>query len=245
MKFNSKVLGILLVLFSVAIIISAASAADLVKNDFTRDNFGIEVPLGSDFKEGALTEFSFGDIAMNVVFYKNSGNNSDDINSIIYFKDTSNNKTLISEFVNDLENSGKKVGETDKYVILKVNKNSKDFDITNNFDNISSFIDSIFTSGGDIKLSADEKSLSASDKGFEVSDANGDNVSITSDEITVSGESSGGNGSFEDFDVNSNIESHDYAIYLKNSANDEVIVLSGNNLNLLKSMAETVNFKEN
>ena len=46
-------------------------------------------------------------------------------------------------------------------------------------------------------------------------------------------------------DVDSNIKDCDYSIYLKNQGNDKVIVISGNNIELLKAMAETVSFNEN
>lgn len=205
MKFSSKVLGILLVLLAVAIVVSAASASGLVKNDFNNGNFTMDVPSDSNFQQDVISNFSVGEIAVNIVFYENKANNSNDVNTIIYFKDSSVNRTMISDFIEDIEMTGENVEETDKYVVLKTAKNSKDFDITNDFESIFSFVENLFSSD---------------------------------DTVSVSASSSGNN---ESFDLDSNIESFDYAVYLKHS-DDKVVVISGDNLELLKSMAETVSF---
>lgn len=99
---------------------------------------------------------------------------------------------------------------------------------------IFNFIGSIFSSGDGLNISADGSSVSFSGKGLEVSDASGENVSITTDGISVSGESSDNEAVDVSSDVGSDIENSDYSLYLKNQNNDEVIVISGNNLELLK-----------
>ena len=144
-----------------------------------------------------------------------------------------------------MERDANKVEETDKYVVLENNQNFVDFDFANDLDSFFNMIDDFFSSDKDINLSADGNSVSLSDKGLEVSDADGENVSITTEGVSVSSGNSSGNETVNvsnDVDVNSEIENSDYSIYLKNQDNDKVIVISGNNLELLKAMAETVSF---
>ena len=220
-------------------LVSATSAANL-GNDFNGDGFGVKIPSGDYFSEIAkiVTE----DIDMAI--YENS-NNSADANSIIYFKDSTADKKEITGFIEDLEKSGNKVEETDMYVVLKNTQNSKDFDISEGFDSIFNFIGSAFSPEG-MNVSADGNSISLSSNGMKVSDANGEKVSISSKGISVSEEVSSGNASVNvSSDVNSNIIDCDYSLYLKNPGNDTVVVISGNDLALLKSMAESVKFKEN
>ncbi|MBR1610329.1 MAG: hypothetical protein IJ672_02410, partial [Methanobrevibacter sp.] len=81
MKINSKILGVLLALLAVAMVISAASAVDLV-NDFNNDNFNINVASGSNFSE--MVNVANSD--MDLIVFENSGDGSSDANSIIYFK---------------------------------------------------------------------------------------------------------------------------------------------------------------
>ena len=104
-------------------------------------------------------------------------------------------------------------------------------------------VGSIFSDEG-FNVTSDGNSVSISNKGLEVSDANGQNVSITSEGVSVS-DGAGNETVNVSSDVDSNIKDCDYSIYLKNQGNDKVIVVSGNNLELLKSMAETVSFNEN
>ena len=165
MKFSSKVLSILLVLLAVAIVISAASASGLVKNDFNKGNFTMDVPSDSNFQEDVISNFSVGEIAVNMVFYENKANNSNDVNTIIYFNDSSVNRTMISDFIDDIERTGENVEETDKYVVLKTAKNSKDFDITNDFDSIFSFVENLFSSDDTVSVSA---SSSVNNESFDL-----------------------------------------------------------------------------
>lgn len=240
MKFNSKILGVALASLAIAMVISAASAVDLV-DEFKNDNFGIEAIPGTNFTESV--NIASNDIVLTVL--ENSGNGSNDINSITYFKDSSANKNQISGFIKDLEKDGNKVEETDKYVVLKNTKASHDVDVGNSLDGIFDFVGSIFSSEG-LNFSADGNSVSLSSNGLKVSDADGQNVSITSEGVNVSGNSSSGNESvYVSGDVDTNIGNSDYSIYLKNQGNDKVVVISGNNLELLKAMAETVSFNEN
>lgn len=241
LKINSKILGILLSSLAIAMVISAASAVDLV-SDFNNDNFGMDVASGTNFTE--TVNITTGDI--NLVIFENSADNSNDANSIIYFKDSTSNKKEITDFVKDLERDGTKVEETDKYVVLKNNHNSHGFDIAEDFNNIGgifNMVGSIFSDEG-FNVTSEGNSISLSSNGLEVSDANGENVSITSEGINVSGEANNETVNVSS-DVDSNIKDCDYSIYLKNQDNDKVIVISGNNLELLKAMAETVSFNEN
>jgi len=239
MKFNSKILGGLLTLLAVALLVSATGAANL-GDDFNGNGFGVKIPSGDYFTE--ITKIATEDIDMEI--YENS-NHSADVNSIICFKDQTADKKEISGFVEDMEKSANKVEETDKYVVLKNTENSNDFDISQGFDSIFNFIGSAFSSEG-MNVSADGNSISLSSNGMKVSDANGEKVSISSKGISVSDEALSGNASVNvSSDVNSNIMDSDYSLYLKNQGNDTVIVISGNDLVLLKSMAESVKFKEN
>ena len=218
MKANPKILGVLLSLFAVTMVISAASAVNLV-NGFDNGDFGIDVLSGNNFTE-----------SVNI-----STNN---INLVVF-------KGEIASFIKDLENGGTKVEETDKYVVLKNTQNSKDFDIVGNFNSIFNFVGSIFSSDG-VNISAEGNNISLSSNGLNVSDANGENVSITSEGVTVSGNASSGNETVNvSSDVHSHIEDCNYSIYLKNQDNNKVIVISGNNLELLKAMADSVSFNEN
>ena len=240
MKANPKILGVLLSLFAVTMVISAASAVNLV-NGFDNGDFGIDVLSGNNFTESVNISTN----NINLVVFENSANNSSDANSIVYFKDSTSNKCEIASFIKDLENGGTKVEETDKYVVLKNTQNSKDFDIVGNFNSIFNFVGSIFSSDG-VNISAEGNNISLSSNGLNVSDANGENVSITSEGVTVSGNASSGNETVNvSSDVHSHIEDCNYSIYLKNQDNNKVIVISGNNLELLKAMADSVSFNEN
>ncbi|MDO5860713.1 hypothetical protein [Methanobrevibacter sp.] len=244
MKFNSKILGVLLVLLAVAMVISAASAVNLA-GDFKNNDFGIDVISGTNFTEDVNVSTE----SMNLLVFENSGNNSSDVNSIIYFKDTTAGKNEINSFIKDLENGGNKVEETDKYVVFKNTQKSHDFDISNDLGSIFDFMGSIFSDEG-LNVSSEGNSVSLSGNGLEVSSADGENISITYEGVTVSGSASSDNGTFNETvnvsgDAGSSIEDCDYSIYLKNKANNKVIVISGNNLELLKSMAETASFNGN
>lgn len=240
---NSKILGVLLALLAIFMVISAASAADLVSG-IDNEDFVIDVLSGSEFNDNV--NIASGN--MDLMIFENSANNSDDVNSIIYFKDSSANKNEIDGFIEDLERDANKVEETDKYVVLENNQNFIDFDFGNDLDSVFGFVEGLFSSDDGLNVSAEGNSVSLSGNGLEVSDADGENVSITKEGVSVSGVKSSGNETINvtsDVDANSDIENSKYSIYLKNNDNDKVIVISGNNLELLKAMAETVSFNEN
>ena len=240
MKTNSKFLAIFMALLAVGIVISAASAADLV-NDFKSEDFSVKVASGTDFTE--TVNVSTNDISF--MIFENSNKDSKDINSIILFKDYTADKKEINTFIKDLEKAGTKVEETDKYVALKNTEKLPDADIGSSLDGIFNIADDVFSSGG-LNVSAEGNSVSLSSKGFEVSTEEGDNMSVSPDGVSFSSGASSGNESVNiSGDVSSKIKSSDYSLYLKNSDNNNVIVLCGNNLELLKSMAETVSFNGN
>lgn len=140
-------------------------------------------------------------------------------------------------------------------------------DIWNSVSDVfSSFADSSSDNGisvsdgknNNVSLSADGIQVSDSEgadvslstSGFEVSDANGQNVSLSPNGIKVSSSSSD-NISDELVDANvswngnmdlTNIDC-DYIVAVQNKNTDKVILLAGNDLDLLKTMAETVSFK--
>lgn len=249
MKVNPKILGVLLALLAIGMVISAVSAADLVNKDFD-GKFKIDIPSECDFNEGAVTNINAGDVAMYMAVYENRGNNSDDVGTIIYLNDSSADKKVITGFISDLEKDGKKIEENDKYFVVET-KNSADvnIDVANDLDSILSFVGDIFSSNADLSFSADGNNVSLSEKGLVISDANGENVSISSDGVVVSGSESGDGSSDVNVTVDENVtgdvKTGDYAAYLKNQKGDQLIVISGNNLELLKSMAETATFSEN
>ena len=170
LKVNSKILGVLLSSLAIAMVISAASAVDLV-SDFNNGDFGIDVASGANFSE--TVNIATGDI--NLVIFENSGDSSNDANSIIYFKDSPSDKKEVTGFLKDLERDGTKVEETDKYVVLKNNHKSHDFDIPNDIGDIFNMIGSIFSDEG-FNVTSEGNSVSISSKGLEVSDANGDQL---------------------------------------------------------------------
>ena len=252
LKFNSKVLCIFAALLVVAVMISAACAADLLNDSFKNENFAVDVPSGSNFSQSAVTEVNVGEVAMKMIVFENSAKNCDDAGTIIYLEDTSDNKNVISEFINDLRKDNEIVEENNNYTIVKT-KNSNDFnffnfdDIENGVNSLISGAEDIVSSEGDINFSADGNNISLSDKGLEITDADGEIVSISGEGIQVSGSASGGASADGDVMVEGNLtgDIHDseYVIYLKNPDNSQVIAIAGNNPEVLKAMADTASFK--
>ena len=115
--------------------------------------------------------------------------------------------------------------------------------IGSDLEGIFSIANDVFSSEG-LNVSAEGNSVSLSGKSFEVSTHDGENISVTPAGVSFSGGASSGNESVNiSGDVNSSIKNCDYSVYLKN--NNGVFVISGNNLEVLKSMAETVSFNGN
>ena len=238
LKTNSKVFGIVMALLAMCIVISAASAVDLA-NDFKSNDFTVKVASGTDFTE--TVHVSTND--MNFMIFENSDKNSKDVSSIMMFKDSTADKKEMNTFIKDLEKTGDKVEETDKYVALKNTQKLPDGDIGSDLEGIFSIANDVFSSEG-LNVSAEGNSVSLSGKSFEVSTHDGENISVTPAGVSFSGGASSGNESVNiSGDVNSSIKNCDYSVYLKN--NNGVFVISGNNLELLKSMAETVSFNGN
>ena len=234
---------------AIGMVISAVSAADLVNNDFD-GKFTVDIPSGCNFNDGAVSDINAGDVSMYLAVYENLGNNSDDVSTIIYLNDSSADKRVISDFISDLEKDGKKVEENDKYFVVETNNlDDLNIDVANDLDSFLSFVGDIFSSDADMSFSADGNTVSLSDKGLVISDANGENVSISSDGVVVSGTDSGDGSSDVNVNVDENmtgdVKTGDYAAYLKNQNGDQLIVISGDNLDILKAMAETATFSEN
>ena len=268
LKINSKILGILSALFVLAIVVSSAGAAeDLAAGGIGSDNFALDVPSGSDFASVATTNLNVGDVAMNMEVFENKGENANDVSTIMYLKDSSSDKSIISDLYNDLKNDGPIVEETDNYFVVET-KNSNDwdffnFDIGNDIDSIWNFATGIFSSDSNVDVSTEEAdvkvsnndginintddntSVSLSTEGLKVSDPSGEDVSISTDGVKVSdasGESNVETNASFDGDMISNVDNADYALCIKNPDNDQAIVICGNNLELLKSIAETASF---
>ena len=122
----------------------------------------------------------------------------------------------------------------------------------------------VTTESADVQVSQDEgihivgddnTSVSLSTKGFEVADPKGGDVSISTDgDVSISTDGikvTGNDGSAEasadgnvsiDGDMMSHVNNADYAICIENPDNNQVIVIAGNNLEVLKSIAETASF---
>ena len=272
MKLNSKYVYVFSALFVLAILISSASAAEkLVTNDFGNDDFAIDVPSGSDFLNETNTKINFGDITMNMNVFANHGDNANDVSTVVYLNDSSSKQDMINNAITDLKKEGVIVEETDKYFVVETknanNWNFFNFDIGNDINNLFNFANGLFSSDSSIDVSGSDadvqvssadginivdnenNTVKVSDKGVYVSDANGDDVSISTDGIKVSGSSSNDEGNAsESVDVSadgalvSSLGNDDYAVVIQNKADGQLIVISGNNLDLLKSMAETASF---
>ena len=267
LKIDSKILTVLSALFVIAIAISSVGAVDLVSNGIDSSNFAIDIPSGSDFSEEATTNLNVGDVAMNMEVFANHGGNANDVSAIVYLKDGSKDQNIISDVINDLKKDASIVEENDNYFIVETkDANNWDFfnlGIGNDIDTIWNFFTGIFsddsnvnvtTEDADVKVSKDEgihivgddnSTVSLSTKGFEVSDPNGDDVSISTDGVNVNdskGEGSVDVNSSFDGDIISNVDNADYAICIESPDNNQVIVIAGNDLELLKSIAETASF---
>ena len=253
LKIDSRILAGLSALLVVAIAISSVGAVDLVSNGIGSANFAIDIPSGSDFAEEATTNLNVGDVAMNMEVFANHGDNANDVNAIMYLKDDSKDQSIISDVINDLKKDAPIVEENDKYFIVEGN----DIDTLWNFATGIFSDDSnvnVTTEDADVQVSKDEgihivgddnSTVSLNTNGLAVSDPNGDDVSISTDGVKVNdsnGENSvDANASF-DGDIISNIDNADYAICIESPDNNQVIVIAGNDLELLKSIAETASF---
>lgn len=239
LKINSKHLGIIFVLLGIVLVVSAVGA---VNDDFKNEDFTMDVPSGSDFNEATTTDFNMGDIAMHMVIFENSADNSNDVSTIIYLKDFSKNKTVISDTINDLESQGKVEEDNGTFKVIKNNHVANSKVNKNVLDDVLNIFGGLF-SNKDINVSSGGNSVSLSDKGLDISDADGENVSISSEGVHIS--SSSGNESANvqtSMNLNS-INDDDYCVYLTNQNNDQLIVVAGNNLDVLKTMAKSASFK--
>lgn len=267
LKIDSKISTVLSALFVIAIAVSSVGAVDLVSNGIDSANFAIDIPSGSDFAEEATTNLNVGDMAMNMEVFANHGDNANNLSTIVYLKDDSKDQSIISDVINDLKKDDPIVEENDKYFIVETkdanNWDFLDLDIGNGIDNLWNFATGIFsddsnvnvtTGDADVQVSKDEgiqivgddnSTVSLSTKGLAVSDPNGDNVSISTDGVNVNdsnGEDSVDVNSSFDEDIISNVDNADYAICIENPDGNQVIVIAGNDLELLKSIAETASF---
>ena len=268
MKINSRILGILSALFLVGILISSASAADdLVSDQFDSESFAIDVPSGSDFNKGATTNLNAGDVSMNMSVFENHGDNSNDVSTVMYLKDSSSNQNIVSDMINDLQNDGKILEENDKFFVIET-QNSNNWDFLNIGDDIGSlwgFVDGLFSSDSNVDVStqdADVKVSSAdgikivdsenstvtlSNNSFHVSDASGEDVIISTDGIKVTENDGSGEDSIDsnvsvDVDSIPDVGDEKYLICIKDLDNGQVIVIAGDNLDVMKEMAESASF---
>lgn len=224
-------------MFLVVITVSAASAIDL-------NDFGINIPAGSNFTQQATTNLSVGDVAMDFVVFENSGNNSDDVSSIIYYKDSTSEKNKTSDLYNGLKKDNDVVEENDNYTIFKV-KNSE-LNLTENvgadsLDDLFKMADSILSGNVNMNFSDGGSSVSLSGNKLEISDSSGENVSISPNGVNVSSVNNT-NGTVNvtvDEDVNPVIHNDSYVAYLKSQNSTQEVLISGNNIALIKEMASS------
>lgn len=267
LKIDSKALAIFSALLVLGVAISSVGAVDLASNGVDSDYFAIDTPEGSDFIKDVTTNLNVGDVDMNMEVFENQGDNANDVSTVMYLKDGSEDLNIISDLVNDLKNDGPIVEENDNYFIVET-KHSNDrglfnFDIGSDIDNLWNFATGIFSDDSDVNVSTedadvqvsndeginiagdDNSTVSLSSSGLKVSDPNGENVSISTDGVKVTdanGEDSVDANVSVNNDMISNVDNADYAICIKNPENNQVIVIAGNNLELLKSIAETASF---
>lgn len=265
MKFNSRVLGILSLLFVLTILVSSVGAAEykLTEKDFN-NTFKLGIPEGTDFQQDAYSNIAAGNVNFAMKVFDNIGNNTDGVVSVLYFKDSSSDSNLISDVIDDLNNSGEVVEENDNYIIVKNNYDAEwnAPDASTSSDEFWSFIGDLCSSGSDMNFGDGDSNIHLSDDGVNiedssanvsfskngiyVSDSDGQNVSISSEGVKVSGGSSN-----ETVDVNADVDSvmnsysefADYSLCLKNPKKDQLIIICGNDLDLLKQMAESASFK--
>lgn len=265
MKFNSRVLGILSLFFVLTLLVSSVGAAEykLAEKNFN-NTFKIGIPEGTDFQQDAYSNIAAGDVNFTMKVFDNIGNKTDGVISVLHFKDSSSNSSLISDVLDDLKSGGEVVEENDSYIIVKNNYDAEwnAPDSSSSSDEFWSFLGGLSSSGSDmsfgdgdsnvnvsgdgIKIEDSGANVSFSQNGLYVSDSDGQNVSISSQGVKVSGGSSN-----ETVDVNADVDSimnsysefADYSLCLKNPKNDQLIVICGNDLDLLKQMADSASFK--
>ena len=238
LKIDSKILTVLSALFVIAIAISSVGAVDLVSNGIDSSNFAIDIPSGSDFSEEATTNLNVGDVAMNMEVFANHGGNANDVSAIVYLKDGSKDQNIISDVINDLKKDASIVEENDNYFIVETkDANNWDFfnlGIGNDIDTIWNFATGIFSDDSNVNVTTEDADVKVSD-----------DVSISTDGVNVNdskGEGSVDVNSSFDGDIISNVDNADYAICIESPDNNQVIVIAGNDLELLKSIAETASF---
>ena len=232
-KIDSRILSALSALLVVAIAISSVGAADLTSNGIESANFAIDIPSGSDFAEETTTNLNIGDFAISMEIFANNGENANDVSTVVYLKDSSKDQSVISDVINDLKKDGPIVEENEKYFIVETkdanNWDFLNFNIGNDIDSLWNFATGIFSDDSNVNVTTE------------------DDVSISTDGIKVTGNdgsaeaSADGNVSI-DGDMMSHVNNADYAICIENPDNNQVIVIAGNDLELLKSIAETASF---
>lgn len=197
-------------IFVGGLLISTVTAVDLVNDDFKNEYFEIDTPAGSNFSQGANTAFNIGDVAWNIAFFHNLGNNSKDVSTVLYLKDSSDNKDTISSFTNDVAKEGKVIEENENYTVIK-NQEYDSWDFLGNDSSIS--LENIANS---------IKGLFSSDEGSN---------------------DSANNNSIDGY-LAANVHDDDYIVYLKNPDDGQIIVIAGDNLELVKKMADSASFKK-
>ena len=169
--------------------------------------------------------------------------------------------------ISDLEKDGKILEENDKFFVIETqNANSWDFlNIGDDVDTLWSFVDGIFSSDSNVDVSTEDadvqvsaadgikivdsenSTVTLSNNSFHVSDASGEDVIISADGIKVtendgSGEASSDSNVSVDVDSIPDVGDEKYVLCIKDLDNGQVIVIAGDNLDVMKEMAESASF---
>ena len=223
MKLNLKIIGILLIL--TIMVISAANAVELAGN-FSNEKFEMNIPSECNLSENV----NLNDDNTSLLIFKNTGKNSEDVNSILYIQDSKLSENNLSE---DLQFLGDKVEESDKYTIFKNSDNPFGFKFGFDSEILSDFGNS---------LSSSLNKLTLPDNTFDV---DGAYISISENGLSISDKSNHSINTTGDLDDYLEIEDSDYSVVLKNTDNNALIVILGDDVELLKSIADTTLFNEN
>ena len=223
------------------------------------------VPAESNFSQDVSTNFNFGDIGFDMDIFENKGKYSQEFNTVMYFKDYSSDHSMINDLTNDLKKDGEVVEEGDDYFVIKTQNspwNFFDFNIGDDLNGLWDFASGIFSSGVDMNVSTNdsdvkinneginivdsEGNVSLSGNGLDISDANGQNVSFSSEGLNISGDEFSNESvsvEAENLDINSNIQDSDYVLCIVCPGGDSVIMLCGDDLNLIENMADSTSLK--
>lgn len=269
LKMNIKFTYILALFFIVTILISTVSALEFVEDynltplSFSRNDnpsghgFKMAVPSESDFKYVAdySGEIKNDDGEGLLATYSNFGEFNFDVSLICYIEDNTDEGSLISEFIDNIEQKYELTEEDNGTFILKLknessvisDSNSGSNSSSNTSSNTSSINGSVDASNGSVKDASDSlsKNLSqGSDSIKELSDnlSSGEiSAAVNLDDSDDSNISSPSDNSSEMADVQTEAQEPEYALVI--FGDEKTIILFGNNLDLMEDMINQTDFE--